>query len=110
MPMARRPITRPLTSPSKTTCLVTQADASSTSAPLLAQEDGSGQVVAFHQISDRPVEQHPALLHEDGPLGDRGSHIQRLLDHDDSHALGLQPSDYANQLLDHYRRQPKRQL
>ena len=60
---------------------------------LSAEEDGSSQVVALHQLGDGTLEAHLALLHEDGPVGDGGRDVERLLDDDHRDALALEALD-----------------
>ena len=50
------------------------------SAALLAQEDGTGKVVAFEEFLCRAFEADLPLFEEDGPVGNCEGDIQGLLD------------------------------
>ena len=63
-----------------------------------------------HQVGDGAVEADLALLHEQGPVGQRLGHVQRLLDDDHGLALVLQRPHRDQQLLDHDRGQAEGQL
>ncbi len=53
------------------------------------------------------LEAHLALLEEDGAVGHRQGHVERLLDDDDRGALALEPLDDLQQLLHHDRRRDR---
>ena len=71
----------------------------------LPQEDGSSEIVTFHQVRYRTLEADLSLLHEHRPFGDGGSYVERLLDDDHRDALSLEPLNDLNELLDHDWRQ-----
>src|SRR4051794_38994743 len=100
MPIASSPISSPAMTPLNTSCdVIHVATTTIASAAFGPEEHGAGEVVTFRELGGRTAEAHLALLEEHRPVGDRERHVQRLLDQDDRHALGLEPLDHAEQLL-----------
>ena len=108
--MATSPKTRPVTTPSNSSCRVNQAGEHRGQPP--SRPRNTARARSSRSSSSRAValEADLALLEEDRPVGHGEGHVERLLDDDDRHALALQPLDDAEQLLDHDRREAEGQL
>ena len=72
--------------------------------------DGPQDVGAAQQVGGGAEELDLALLHEDRLLGQVQGHVDRLLDHDDRDALGVDATHDLEQLADHRRREAQREL
>src|SRR5215218_913237 len=108
MPIASKPMTRPVMAPLNTSCDVTQvATIVMWSSAFAPEEDGSREVVASSEVFRRSDETHLSLLHEDGPVRDRKRDVERLFDDHDRHPARLQRLDGPQQLLDDDRCEPE---
>src|SRR4051794_31034760 len=96
-PTAMTPYVRPVTAPDAMTWggkpIARRPDIS---AP---EEHGAGEVVACRQLGGRALESDLALLHEQGAVGDRQGHVERLLDDDHGQAGLPEPLDHLEHLL-----------
>src|SRR4051812_49347493 len=108
MPIASRPMTRPVIAPLKTSCDVIQVATIVTSSSALAPEEhGPREVVAPSEVLRRSDETNLSLFHEDRAVGDRQCDVERLLDDHDGHAGCLEVLDGPQQLLDDERCEPE---